>query len=296
MRYIDKGIDRIKHIIASKGDQFPHAIIIGTQKAATTSLFDYLTQHPQVVGSFKKELHFFDDENQYQQGASKYKNSFPKVDRSKYLIEATPSYLYHSKVPERIKRYSFEPKLICVLRDPIDRAYSAYNMYTQLRRDPWFMYESYKKRTSKNRTYNTIVQPKTMPTFEQLVRQELKHLNENNDTDYEPALLRRGFYSDQINRWLAYFEKDRFIFHDYDSLQDANEMERFINDILGFISDGAITSSFEPNMNRISNRRNYSTPLANALPIDLFESLRRLFKIKNESLQELVNLNLSWTE
>ncbi len=99
--------------------------IIGAQKAGTTSLYHYLSQIPGVVCSDKKELHFFDF--QFHKGKSMYASMF----NSKTLdncMDASPLYLFHPEVPYRVKQYFYNPKIVVLLRNPVERAYSHYQM------------------------------------------------------------------------------------------------------------------------------------------------------------------------
>jgi hypothetical protein len=109
----------------------PNAIIVGAQKSGTSSLFSYLTQHPEIRGSFRKEVHFFDGGlvsgiDNFKKGKHWYRAHFPLENATSEarIIEATPSYLFVPCVPARIFQQLPEVKLIVVLRDPVERAIS----------------------------------------------------------------------------------------------------------------------------------------------------------------------------
>jgi len=111
----------------------PDVIIIGAQKSGTSSLFSYLTQHPEIRGSFRKEVHFFDgglvpEVDNFRKGRNWYRAHFPLDMKSSgsRIVEATPSYLFVPSVPARIFELLPEAKLIVVLRDPVERAISHY--------------------------------------------------------------------------------------------------------------------------------------------------------------------------
>jgi len=114
------------------------AFIIGSQKAATTSLFTYLVRHPQIEGSSKKEVHYFDNHQNFSQGDAWYHKHFT-YNRKSLNIEATPRYLYAPHVPQRLFEFNSKAKLIIVLRNPVERAYSAWNMYRQMSEDTSLM-------------------------------------------------------------------------------------------------------------------------------------------------------------
>lgn len=107
------------------GGRDPDFIILGAQRAGTTSLFRYLAAHPRVAAPRRKELHFFS--HFYDRGIDWYRAQFPS-DRSERPVtgEATPYYLFHPHAPARIARDALRAKLIVLLRNPIDRAYSHY--------------------------------------------------------------------------------------------------------------------------------------------------------------------------
>ena len=105
-------------------------LIVGAQKSGTSALDEYLRGHSEIQMAKRKEAHFFDVEN----------NFVSRVDYSKYHAlfeddcgrtrkgEATPIYMYWYEAPKRIWEYNPNMKLMAVLRNPIDRAFSHWNM------------------------------------------------------------------------------------------------------------------------------------------------------------------------
>jgi hypothetical protein len=106
-------------------------IVAGVQKAGTTALFDYLGEAPELSLSREKEVHFFDDETQdwARPDLAAYHASFAPFD-GRPRGEATPLYLYWPKSLERIHAYNPAMKLILLLRDPVERAWSHWRMET----------------------------------------------------------------------------------------------------------------------------------------------------------------------
>jgi hypothetical protein len=105
----------------------PNYLIIGAQKAGTSSLFNYLSMHPQVKNSYKKEVHYFD--KNYDKPINWYKQYFPfkfGVNDKTMIGEATPNYLYHPFVAGRIKKTIPDVKMIVLLRNPVERVISQY--------------------------------------------------------------------------------------------------------------------------------------------------------------------------
>lgn len=106
-------------------------VIVGAQKAGTTALFDYLGDVPGVALSTVKEVHFFDDErlDWEQPDYEVYHRSFPAPD-GRICGEATPIYAYWPRALERMRAYNPDMRLIFMLRDPVDRAWSHWRMET----------------------------------------------------------------------------------------------------------------------------------------------------------------------
>jgi Sulfotransferase domain len=112
----------------------PDFLIIGAQKSGTSSLYSYLDQHPQVRGSMPKEVHYFDGGledgvDTYAQGERWYRAHFPLASEmapGQQAYEASPLYLLHPLVPERIASLLPRVKLVAILRNPTNRALSHY--------------------------------------------------------------------------------------------------------------------------------------------------------------------------
>ncbi|HEY9295730.1 MAG TPA: sulfotransferase domain-containing protein, partial [Phormidium sp.] len=102
----------------------PDFIIIGAQKCGTTSLYEYLIQHPQILAASKKEVHFFD--LNFAKGVDWYRQQFKPVSQKSITGEASPYYIFHPLVPQRIYQLFPQVKLIVLLRNPVERAISHY--------------------------------------------------------------------------------------------------------------------------------------------------------------------------
>lgn len=107
----------------------PNFIGVGTQRAATTWLHHCLAEHPQVFVPDAKELHYFS--NRFDRGQAWYESHFTPAPEHKAVGEITPNYLHHSDAIRRIAEVIPDAKLIVVLREPISRAYSAYQLFRQ---------------------------------------------------------------------------------------------------------------------------------------------------------------------
>jgi hypothetical protein len=112
----------------------PHFMLIGAQKSGTSSMFAYLKQHPQIIRPVFKEPYYFD--RHYHRGLSWYGCNFParasidrlndRFGRAHLTFEATATYVFDERVPGRIAADIDTRKFIVLLRNPADRAISAY--------------------------------------------------------------------------------------------------------------------------------------------------------------------------
>jgi Sulfotransferase family len=113
----------------------PSFLIVGAERCGTTSMFYALAQHPAVFSSAlpRKEVHYFD--HKYHLGAAWYRCHFPLIPRARLAarragnpvaFEGTPNYMFHPLAPARIHRELPDMRLLVMVRDPVERAYSAY--------------------------------------------------------------------------------------------------------------------------------------------------------------------------
>lgn len=171
----------------------PDFLIIGAAKSGTTSLYEMVCRHPRVAPAVRKEVGYFDDARMHARGMLWYRHHFPTVLRKRGMLtgEATPSYLPHPMAPARAARAVPRAKLIAVLRNPVDRAYSQYNM--RLRRGREYM------------------------SFEDAVRLEGERTSWDRergarDPDHQTysgiyhLYAGGGIYADHLGRWLEHFE------------------------------------------------------------------------------------------
>ncbi|VXB57562.1 sulfotransferase domain-containing protein [Pseudomonas sp. 8O] len=104
-------------------------IIVGAQKCGTTALHESLIKHPSIFIP-KKEIHYFDNKSIYENDINyqNYHSHFLEYKKQSAIGEATPIYLYWNGALDRIKKYNDKIKIIVVLRNPIERAFSHWNM------------------------------------------------------------------------------------------------------------------------------------------------------------------------
>ncbi len=168
----------------------PAFVIIGAQKAGTTSLYGWLRHHPSVSMSKTKELHFFDQN--FHRGADWYRSQFEHPCAG----EATPYYLFHPLAPRRAASVIPEAKLIVLLREPVSRAWSHYHHVRRQGNEPLSFTDAI--------------------AMEQLrLRGEVDKMLEDGRyssiSHQKYSYLSRGLYADQLARWLRYFPREQLL-------------------------------------------------------------------------------------
>jgi len=144
--YYRSRLDKKFRLVTKDQRVLPDFIIVGAQKSGTTSLYNYLKRHPHVLGSRRTEVHFFD--NSYAQGLSYYRSYFPLRSHCRLLSlfrrgpiftgESTPDYMLYPFSITRIAQSLPRVKIIVLLRNPVERAFSHYvhNVRLAGRREP----------------------------------------------------------------------------------------------------------------------------------------------------------------
>jgi hypothetical protein len=182
----------------------PDYLIIGAQKCGTSSLYRYLNEHPSVAAAAGKEVHYFDWH--YRRGPRWYRAHFPTVayrelfrartGRRLVTGEASPYYLFHPHSPLRVKRLVPEVKLIALLRDPAERAVSAYHHQVRAGTEALPLAEALDQEPSR-------------------LAGEIDRLSR--DEDYRSvahrrySYLSRGHYADQLELWFRHFPREQLL-------------------------------------------------------------------------------------
>ena len=184
--------------------RFPDFIIIGCQRGGTTSLYNYITSHPDVEPASWKEIHFFD--NNFYKGLDWYKDQFPD---NRISGEASPYYIVHPHAPKRIAQSKPDVKIIILLRNPIDRAYS--HFHHEVRIDS-------EKLSFKEAINN---EPKRLEgEVEKMLKDESYYSYAHQHFTY----LERGKYVDQLKNWFKYFTNDQILILQSESFFDNVQM------------------------------------------------------------------------
>jgi Sulfotransferase domain len=106
----------------------PDFVVIGVQKAGTSSLYRYLSAHPEVAMASRTELEFFSWDSEYGRGIDHYLGYFPVRERARTVGEVSPGFMRAPLAAERLFDAFPDARLIAILREPAERAFSAWKM------------------------------------------------------------------------------------------------------------------------------------------------------------------------
>ena len=268
------------HLLTRRFRLLPDFLIIGTQKGGTTSLFSWLSRHPNVGRPTAKEVEYFDVH--FGNSVSWYRAHFParrervrseRAGAKPYLIgEATPSYLLDPRVPGRVASVLPKVKLIALLRNPVDRAYSLYQ--------------------------HRVDQGNESLSFEDAIAAEPERLRGevervHNDPSYESVPLREfcyaygGMYADRLREWFDVFPRDRFLILRSEDLFTAPR--ECFTQALDFL---ALPHGWEPEAYAKINPGVYTDGMSRATRVRLIEH----FRPHNRRLAELLGRDFDWND
>ena len=205
----------------------PNFIIFGVSRSGTTSLYQYLSQHPNIEPCAVKETRFFD--MYYERGINWYRMNYPsqwqkfvftKLKNKKFLTgEASGAYIENPHAPKRIHDLDPNIKLILLVRNPVDRAFSHYI------------------RKMKNGSEKL--------SFEESIEQEKSRIEgeqekmEKNEKYYSPIFhslgyITKGLYAIPLKNWLKYFSmKQILVLENGEFLRDP---EKVYNQAIEFLN------------------------------------------------------------
>ncbi|MGR8920876.1 MAG: sulfotransferase domain-containing protein [Gammaproteobacteria bacterium] len=181
----------------------PDFIIIGAPKCGTTSLYNYLIQHPDVCPAIEKETRYFDQ--RFHHSLWWYRGNFPTVFRAAWQRlsgrrfvagESTPTYLFDRATPARVRAVLPDVKLIVLVREPVDRAFSNYNMEVR------------------NGAESLSFEDALAAEEERLADPRIETLSDGTAFPYNElhyAYVARGRYTEQIDRWLEHFPAENLL-------------------------------------------------------------------------------------
>lgn len=247
----------------------PDFLIVGAQRCGTTSLYNALSEHPDVDRALTKEVRFFDV--QYERGLGWYCSNFPSVaarrrhhDRTGQRLvvgEASPDYLYYPEVPARIAHDLPEALLVVVLRDPVDRAFSHY----------WHQV---------HRGYETL-------PFELALDQEAGRIGDLSRGvgfgAHHFSYLTRGHYAEQLEHLFAHVPRTQVLVLFSDEL--FRDPARQVREVCDFLGLAAWKPEAFPVLNRMSSGE---------MGAGLRADLRRYFAPHDRRLERILERALPW--
>ena len=254
----------------------PSFLIIGAQKAGTSSLAHYMRQHPQLIRAWRKEAHFFDgrsellaNSDQFPEGERCYRAYFPLASRMKQgqqCFEATPNYMFHPLVPERIVNMLPQVRVIILLRNPTKRAVSHYFHNARNARDPRPLMDA-------------------MLSEQERLRDSLeRHDYSSREFRYFSYKL-RGLYLQQIQRYQQLIPRERMLILDSNKLNaDPLATLRRAFEFVGVDPDFKV-----PRL----DARNVGHVKSEADP-EVLSYLDAYFKPHNEALRAHLGIDFGW--
>jgi Sulfotransferase domain len=196
----------------------PNTFIVGIQKAGTTTLDDWLAQHPQIYcyESLKDVMLFFRFKSVEEILQRMEKEPAPYKDQA-VVLQSAVNYIFYPQYLEQLSKMSPGAKLILILRNPVDRAVSSYAYFTKMLREKRPMQEA------------LLYEPKEVTVFSK----------DNSDFTY----IEHGFYAKQIKDCFNYFSKAQLLVLDYDDL--ARNPQKLLQQTFSFLG---IDETFQPDL------------------------------------------------
>jgi hypothetical protein len=260
-----------KRQINSKRRMDPSFFIVGAQKAGTTSLYKYLVQHPLIVPSLTKEIHYFD--LNYHKPLSWYKAFFPLTRNNTQFItgEATPYYMFHPYAIKRIAKIYPNSKIIILLRDPVSRAISHY--YHEVRKGREVLDIKMAFREEQARLLNDMNKFSESSIFDCFNHQVYSYRE-------------RGVYINQIREIKKHFNDKNITI--IESNEFFNNTEEVVKGVLDFLN---VDSDFKIKTDKIFNVGVHKKdPNENAIRLELIEYYKRY----NAELYRLIGREFKW--
>jgi Sulfotransferase domain len=264
--------------IAAEKGALPDFVIIGAKKCGTTFLYDLLIEHPHVESAAQKELHYFD--RYFDQGIDWYRRCFPApkwIDgRTTITGEATP-YLPTPSAAERMAKILPQARLIVLLRNPVDRAYSDYQQGVRLGRETRRFEEAIQAEKSE-----IIGKDEITPREGRI-----------GPTDARCQYLRRGIYVDQLLHWTKFFTKDQIlVLKSEDFFEHTPETLKVVLKFLGLSppSSPKLRTDFRGWLRNKRHKGEYQQGMSSVTR----RQLEEYFEPYNRGLYEYLDVDFGW--
>ncbi len=245
----------------------PDFIILGAQKAGTTSLAAWLHSHPQAWVAPEKEVHYFD--LQYARGIDWYRSRFAAAPHELLCGEATPYYLFHPQCAQRMAESLPTTHLIAILRDPVERALSGYFHAVRASMEPLELSAALDAEAERMESDRALLacDPSAYAEHQQW-----------------RSYLSRGLYAKQLQRYFAHFARERIHVMFFEELISSPEVA--LHQLSSFLD---IAPHHAP-LHRANAGRNESA----TLHPETRERLVEHFREANQELASLLGRSLPW--
>ena len=276
-RAVRTGGRRLGHLTA-RFRLLPDYLIIGAQRAGTTSLFKYLVEHPAVGRPFLgKGAHFFD--TNYSPDLDEYRAYFPTIAYKWYVKasrrmdavtgEGSPYYLAHPLAPYRIAETLPDVKLIALLRDPVERAYSHYQHEVARGFEDLSFDEALEREPE--RLAGEVERMRSDPAYNSFALQHHSYLS-------------RGLYADQLEVWYGLFPREQILVLRSEAL--FSDPEKTYLDVLLFLG----VPAYSLRKYEVFNPRAYTE-----MGPETRHRLVEYFAEPNARLYDLLGVDFGWT-
>jgi Sulfotransferase domain len=258
----------------------PDFLVIGGKKCGTSYLYHLLSLHPLVEPCAKKELHFFDAV--FDEGVEWYRQCFPapKWEDGRRTItgEATP-YIANRFTPERVAVTVPQARLIALLRNPVERAYSDYQMEVSKGRGT---------RTFEEAIGLTDVAVRTKRARALGADGEASEHDDHVGPDERSSYLSRSVYVDQLLRWSAFFPREQLlVLKSEDFFERPNEILKTTFEYLG-------VPEWEPEASEILPKKRNKGTYEQGMSQATRRRLEEYFEPHNRRLYDFLGVDLGW--
>jgi hypothetical protein len=257
-----RGLVRAGRRLTADLRRWPDFIVIGAQRAGTTSLYDWLVEHPRIAPALVKEVHYFD--TRYNASERWYRSNFPLRRLGRMTGEASPYMLFHPLAPERAAR-DLPPttRFIVLLREPVQRAISAYWLHRRQGTEPKSFPEAIAAEDDRLAGQDERVRRGEPSKQHQLF-----------------SYVARGRYAEQLERWFSHVDRERLLVLTSEDLFSSPVTSHEILAWLGL-----------PGFDRPFPQSN-AAPRHEDTDPDVIAALRHRFEPDNRRLEELLGREL----
>ncbi|MGF1540457.1 MAG: sulfotransferase domain-containing protein [Pleurocapsa sp.] len=271
LKLVERVFNKSGRIVTSPMRIMPSFIIIGAKKCGTTSLFHYLSGHPNIGAPTWKEISYFNIH--FARGSLWYKSFFPislpKLDSQDLITgEATASYICHPQAPQRIAETLPDVKLIALLRNPVDRAYSHYHHTKRIGRE--------------NLSFEEAIAQEDLRVKQ--LEHESQELGLKSSPAYNYTYLSSGLYAEQLKNWLKLFNKQQLLILRSEDFFDRPEA--IFKQVLNFLK----LPDWSPKKYQKYNDNRYCQKIKPNTRKHLIE----YFQPHNQRLYELLGVDFGW--